>query len=130
MPDDLFSWADAIPGPPGQQRESWADGAALRDAGMALATEAQEQEQPGWGERAYQAIVRVASMQSTVHIDDVRRVFHEEAPNHPRAWGAVWVRAVKDRVLEPTGTVRNTTDPRKHRHPCPIYRSLLSGLAR
>jgi len=42
----------------------------------------------------------------------------------------VWVRAVKDRVLEPTGTVRNTTDPRKHRHPCPIYRSLLSGLAR
>ena len=76
MPDDLFSWADAIPGPPGQQRE------------------------------------------------------HEEAPNHPRAWGAVWVRAVKDRVLEPTGTVRNTTDPRKHRHPCPIYRSLLSGLAR
>ena len=102
---------------------SWADGAALRDAGMALAGEAQEQEQPGWGERAYQAIVRVASMQSTVHIDDVRRVFHEEAPNHPRAWGGVWRRAIADGVISRTGAMREAADRRKHRHHYPVYRS-------
>lgn len=108
---------------------SWADGAALRDTGMATAAQAQERVAPGWAERAYQAIVRVARMQSTVHIDDVRRVFSEEAPSHPRAWGAVWVRAIRDRVIAPTGTVRNTTDPRKHCHPCPVYASALFGQA-
>ena len=128
MPDDLFSWADAIPGPPGQQRESWADGAALRDAGMALATEAQEQEQPGWGERAYQAIVRLAYRQSTVHVDDLLRVFTER-PRHFNAWGGVWRRAIADGVITRTGAVREAADRRKHRHHYPVYRSEIFGAA-
>lgn len=103
----------------------WAEGAVRRDAGMAIASAAQERAAPGWSERAYQAICLVARFQPTVHIDDVRRIFAEEAPGHPRAWGQVWVRAVKVGVIEATGTVRKTTDPRKHCHPCPVYRSLL-----
>ena len=105
----------------------WREGAELRDRGMAVAEAAQERDAPGWSDRAYAAIVRVARAQPTVHIDDVRLVFDEEAPGHPRAWGAVWARAIRDGVIEPTGMVRKTTDPRKHCHPCPVYRSLVYG---
>jgi hypothetical protein len=103
---------------------SWSKGAALRDAGMAIASAAQERAAPGWADRAYAAIVAVALAQDTVHVDDVRLIF-KEAPSHPNAWGAVWTRAIKDGVIAATGTIRRTTDPRKHRHSYPIYRSLI-----
>ncbi len=106
---------------------SRSEGTVLRDRGMAIANAAQERDAPGWSNRAYAAIVRVARAQPTVHIDDVRLVFAEKAPGHPRAWGAVWTRAIKAGVIETTGTVRKTTDRRKHCHPCPVYRSLVCG---
>lgn len=111
MPDDLFTWAD---------------GATLRDTGMAAASEAQERDAPGWAERGYQAIVFVALRQSTVHVDDVLRVFSEE-PQHPNAWGGVWRRAIADRVISRSGTVRETRDRRKHRHQYPVYASEIFG---
>jgi hypothetical protein len=106
---------------------AWAEsrGRLLRDRGMAIANIAQERDAPGWSGRALLAIFRVAYAQPTVHIDDVRLLFIEAAPTHPRAWGAVWACAIKVGVIEPTGTVRKTTDPRKHCHPCPVYRSLI-----
>ena len=104
---------------------AWSEGAALRDRGMAIAEAAQERDAPGWSDRAYAAIDHVSHAQPTVHRDDVRRVFPEEAPSHPRAWGAVWTRAVRAGLIEPMGMVRKTTDPRDHCHPCPVYRSLV-----
>jgi hypothetical protein len=109
MPDDLFSWAD---------------GAALRDSGMALASQAQEQERPGWAERAYHAIVVAARMRATVHVDDVLQIFRE-APEHPNAWGAVWQKAIRDGVITRSGTVRETQVRRKHRHQYPVYASAI-----
>jgi hypothetical protein len=111
MSADLFSWADAT---------------ALRDTGMAVASTAQERAAPGWGERAYQAIVCAARSSESVHVDDVLRIF-PEPPEHPNAWGAVWQRAIRDRVISRTGTVRETQDRRKHRHQYPVYDSLIFG---
>jgi hypothetical protein len=107
---------------------TWADGAALRDAGMATAAEAQERHDAGWADRAYAAIVSVAAAQSTVHVDDVRRVFHE-VPRHPNAWGSVWHRAIRDGVIRRTGEMREARDPRKHRHRYPVYVSQLTQAA-
>jgi hypothetical protein len=101
---------------------SWADGAALRDAGMMTAAEAQEHEQPGWAERAYQAIIAVARQRASVHVDDVLRVFPEQ-PAHPNAWGSVWQKAIREGVITRSGTVRETQDRRKHRHQYPVYLS-------
>jgi len=112
MPDDLFSWAD---------------GAALRNTGMAIAREAQERAAPGWAERAYQAIVGVARFRPTVHVDDVLAVFGEP-PEHPNAWGSVWQRAIRDGVITPTGMLRESRDRRKHRHQYPVYRSERCGV--
>jgi hypothetical protein len=105
---------------------AWADGAALRDTGMDLASEAQEEVSPGWSERAYQAIVTVARFRPEVHVDDVLRIFTEQ-PAHPNAWGAVWSRAIRDRVISRTGRVRETQDRRKHRHQYPVYQSEIFG---
>jgi hypothetical protein len=107
MPDDLFAWAD---------------GAALRDTGMAAASEAQERDAPGWADRAYHAITIVARMRPEVHVDDVLAIFREQ-PAHPNAWGSVWQRAVRDGVISRTGRLRETQDRRKHRHQYPVYRS-------
>ena len=95
----------------------------LRDRGMARAADAQDRAVIGWSELAYLAILNVARMQETVHTDDVRAIFPHE-PDHPNAFGAVWLRAIRDGVIERTGTVRASTDPRKHSHQYPIYRSL------
>ena len=100
----------------------------MRDVGMALASGAQEQESPGWGERAYRAIVAVARFRQTVHVDDVLMVFDEQ-PEHPNAWGSVWQRAIRDGVITHSGTVRETHDRRKHRHQYPVYRSEIFGAA-
>jgi hypothetical protein len=81
---------------------------------------------PGWAERAYQAIVAVARFRPTVHVDDVLLIFTEE-PKHPNAWGLVWVRALRDRVISRTETMRETRDRRKHRHRYPVYASKLFG---
>jgi hypothetical protein len=111
MPDDLFAWAD---------------GAALRDSGMAIAGEAQERCAPGWAERAYQAIVAVARFRPEVHVDDVLLIFREQ-PEHPNAWGAVWSRAIRDHIISRTGVMRETNDRRKHRHRYPVYASQICG---
>lgn len=95
----------------------------LRDRGMAIASDAQDGTVPNWSALAYMAILNVSRLQETVHVDDVRAIFGHE-PAHHNAWGAVWMRAIRDGVLDRTGTVRPSTDPKKHAHNYPIYRSL------
>jgi hypothetical protein len=112
--EDLFSWADNT------------TGAALRDAGMTTAAQAQERVAPGWAERAYQAIIAVARQRASVHVDDVLQVFREP-PQHPNAWGAVWQKAIREGVITRSGIVRETRDRRKHRHQYPVYLSALYG---
>jgi hypothetical protein len=105
---------------------SWADGATLRDTGMAVASEAQEREAPGWTDRAYAALYSVARQRPEVFVDDVLAIFREQ-PQHPNAWGGVWRRAIADGVISRTGRVRETQDRRKHRHQYPVYRSEIFG---
>ena len=97
----------------------------LRDTGMALASEAQEAKTPGFSAHAYAAIVLVARRQPTVHVDDVLATC-EAQPEHANAWGAVWARAIRDGVIRRSGEVRLCrSDPRKHRHAYPVYKSSL-----
>lgn len=93
----------------------------LRNDGMRRASQAQGTE---WARRAYAAIVSVAVENPTVHVDDVLARFGE-APHHPNAWGAVWMRAIRERVIARTGTVRQCKDTKKHAHQYPVYQSLV-----
>jgi hypothetical protein len=102
-------------------------GTELRDEGMALASDAQERETPGWHARAYGALVELARLRGQIHTDDLADFFTEK-PHHFNAWGAVWKQAVKEGVIERTGHVRMSLDPNKHGHAAPVYRSLLRTL--
>ncbi|MCK1541424.1 hypothetical protein IVB12_05385 [Bradyrhizobium sp. 179] len=93
-----------------------------RDIGM-IEAEFAEALVSDFGEVAYAAICHVARRQAEVHVDDVLR-FCKVKPSHPNAWGAVWMRAIKDGVIARTGRVRPClSDPGKHKHQYPIYAS-------
>ena len=95
-----------------------------RDAGMSLAAEA---EGPDFAAAAYYVICAIAARQPTVHIDDVLAGCALR-PHHPNAWGAVWMRAIRNGVIIHSGTVRPCrTDGKKHAHQYPIYSSLIQG---
>lgn len=101
----------------------WA--AEARDAGMAEAAFAETLVNPDFAEVAYAAICHVARRQAELHVDDILR-FCKVKPSHYNAWGAVWMRAIKDGTIIKTGRVRPCmSDPLKHRHSSPIY---LSGV--
>lgn len=98
-----------------------------RDRGMGLAADAEDREQPEFSEAAYQAIRTIAARQSTVHVDDVLRECLLR-PHHYNAWGAVWLRAIRECLIVHSGQVRPcTVDAKKNAHRYPIYRSLVCG---
>jgi hypothetical protein len=97
----------------------------LKQRGMFLASAAQEFASPLWSERAYFAILALAKMKPTIHVDDVLRAFSEK-PSHPNAWGAVYSRLIREHVIVHSGRVKPcTVDPTKHKHQSPVYLSLL-----
>ena len=100
--DDLFAHAEAK---------------ALRDAGMAQASS----RDPSFGDRAFQAIERIARRQPHVHVDDLLSELNER-PSSPNAMGAVWLRAIRAGFIERSSEMRPcATDPKKHAHNYPIY---------
>jgi hypothetical protein len=111
MSDDLFSWAD---------------GRQLRDSGMAEAVAAQDREEAGWSQRAYEVIIALARRQETLHVDDVLAHF-PHPPAHPNAWGAVWSKAIRAGIIERTDRVRPSVDPKKHAHLYPVYSSRIGS---
>jgi len=94
-----------------------------RDVGMIEAEFAETLVNPDFAETLYAAICHVARRQIEVHIDDVLRHCAVKA-SHPNAGGPVWLRAIRDGTLLKTGTVRPClSDPAKHLHNYPVYRS-------
>jgi hypothetical protein len=97
----------------------------LRNRGMSLAETKNAFLCPLWSERAYAAIVRIARRQATVHVDDVLREFTEK-PSSANAWGSVYMRCIRERLIVHSGEVRPcTVDPTKHLHRSPVYASLI-----
>jgi hypothetical protein len=92
-----------------------------RDHGMALASHAQERKAPRWTDIAYAAIEDIARRQIHVHVDDVLQA-GVPRPKHPNAWGAVWMRAIRNDIIQRTNQTRLcTVDPGKNAHRYPVY---------
>lgn len=96
----------------------------LKRRGMALAEAAQDLIAPDWSTRAYDALVKIARSQATLHVNDVTREF-TEAPSHPNAWGSVYMRLIREHMIIHSGRVQPSTDPKHHRHQYPVYLSLI-----
>jgi hypothetical protein len=100
---------------------------ALREAGMSLAAAAQERASPGWSDRAFAEMRRLARQQETVFTDDLTPFLEQDPAPHFNAIGSIWLRAVKAGIIERTSATRWSTDPKKHAHACPVYRSMVFG---
>ncbi len=95
----------------------------LRDVGMLEAEFAEALTGSNFAEVAYAAICHVARRQAEIHVDDLLR-YLTVRPSHPNAFGAVWLRAIRDGTLLKTGTVRPClSDPNKRLHNYPVYKS-------
>lgn len=94
----------------------------LRAEGQSLAIHAQEAKSPGWSEKIYAEIVRIARSKEFVHVNDLLGF---EEPEHPNAYGPIWQRLIADKVLEWTSTFQRCVDPKKRGRQSPVYRSLI-----
>ena len=94
-------------------------GRQLRDEGMARADR-----NLTFAEEAAAVIKRIAARQPTLFVDDVLKECSRR-PDHFNAWGAVWSRAIKAGIIMPTRERRQTSDPKKHAHWYPVYKSLI-----
>ncbi len=94
---------------------------ALRDEGMERAAE----HSPRFADAAYAAIERIARRQLVLFTDDLTDELHGLKPNHPNCYGSIWMRAVRNRLIQRTKETRMSRDPKKHGHQQPIYFSLI-----
>ncbi len=98
--------------------------AAKRDEGIARATSGQP---IGWPEYAYSVLVELARTNQTVHVDQFVPALQWQG-GHPNAMGGVWLKAIKNGVLDREPVAYEPTRlPGKHLHRSPRYRSLVFG---
>jgi len=96
----------------------------LRDKGMSLAATAEAFVQPDFSTAAYRMICALAQSQETLFVDDLLDALDIE-PSHPNAFGSVWMRAIRNHIIAPTGERRKSKDPKKHAHQYVVYKSLI-----
>ncbi len=94
---------------------------ALRDDGMKRAAE----HSPRFADAAYAAIERIARRQLVLFTDDLTAELGDVKPQHPNAFGAVWMKAIRAGLIQRTAETRASADPAKHAHQYPIYFSLV-----
>lgn len=101
------------------------DGELLKVRGMIRAKCAEEEDNPGFTERALCAIHDVAINNAEVHIDTLSRSFQEQAV-HVNCWGSIWRKAQVLGWIVPTGEWRKAEVVAiKHARRYPIYKSLV-----
>lgn len=100
------------------------EGQRRADRGMALAGSGNDDAREKFRAEASAAIVTLARTQEFVFVDDLVGMLSVNPPD-PNCWGGVWLRAIKDRLIEKTEKRRRTAQPGKHAHEYPIYRSRL-----
>lgn len=105
------------------------EAAAARDAGIALAIDHADRKEPGWSDEAFAVLekfVAKARRQGEDFTSEQVRDYSEssglpEPPDH-RAWGGVFVRAVRAGLIEHAG-FDTSANPRAHSRPINKWRA-------
>jgi hypothetical protein len=109
--------------PPRRQRPTLSQARRQAEIGMALAEDNANRTTAMWSERAYEFLVTFARTHETFISEDVSFLSKEEGfpqPRTDRAWGSVYRRAIKARIIVQDGTGRST---RRHASLCPRWHS-------
>jgi transposase InsO family protein len=90
------------------------DARAARDAGIQQAADHAEEVHQDWGELAFEALRLFAAGKrgsgQAFTSEDVRKSIaglHVPAPPHLRAWGSVFQRAARERLIEKVGVTHS-----------------------
>lgn len=95
----------------------------LRDLGMGQAIDHADRTTPAWRDMAFEFLVSFAKHHQLFISEDVSDASKEEALAQPptdRAWGSVYIKALKFGVIAREGTGRSR---RRHASICPRWRS-------
>lgn len=100
-------------------------GSELRDGGIAVAIENANLKHDNWAEEAYLALMTYIKIHKQPFMcEEVRDFAHIELglpqPPHARAWGALIVRAQKEKLIIHAG-YGHTTNPKAHRTPASMW---------
>lgn len=117
---DFFDFMDAPVAPKPTAQDLAIDG-------MTRAIEHADAVEEGWGDRAYAMLVDFALGRFEFMTEDVRVWAHAQGlpvPPDGRAWGAVTVRAVRDKIIV-RDRYQKTRIPPAHSTPRPVWRSQL-----
>jgi hypothetical protein len=96
-----------------------------RDAGINQAIDHAERIDDEWPDLAYSFLCRYARTHQFFQGWEVTRdatLMGYGAPTDDRAWGALFLKAIRNQVIEISGVGRN---PNRHASICPAYRSLV-----
>lgn len=98
---------------------------SARNHGMQVAIDHAEDRAPGWGDVAYQFLVRYAASHCrfiSEDVSDASKKWGMVQPPTDRAWGSVYRKAVRNGVIAQDGVGRSR---RRHASICPMWRSLV-----
>ncbi len=94
---------------------------AGRDSGMQRAQEHAEDVAPGWADRAFAALCAYAKLAGRFTSYEFRMTAYSQgldAPPTDKAFGPVFLRAVKAGVIQKTGYAQH---PERHASPTPVW---------
>lgn len=98
---------------------------AARDEGMQRAADHAERVTPQWLETAFAFLTTYARTHEkfiSEDVSDASKAWGMIQPPTDRAWGSVYVRAVKSGIIVQDGAGRSR---RRHASICPLWRSLI-----
>lgn len=109
--------------------QSMADALRARDDGMIRASEHAETDAPGWGERAYQAVIANPYLRhfDQFTIDMARQWVYAaglDEPEDGRCWGSVTTKLLRDGRIEAVGYLKS---PSSNLSPKRSYRLVRAG---
>lgn len=99
---------------------------AARNAGMTLAADHAEAEQPGWAEEAYGALKRFARQRERFTSYDFRRAGLIVSPTTDKAFGPIFLKAARAGLIQRVGYEPH---PERHGSPTPVWASQIYGMA-
>jgi len=109
----------------GETKPGWnpAEGIAARDAAIARVDAATDD---GWKDRALEAVADCARQFPTFNSDHVWSILGDDEPNSDnRAFGAVMLKARKEKLIEPTDEFKPSNRKQVHRNPIRTWKSLV-----
>jgi len=97
-------------------------GKELRDLGIKKALDNAENKNEGWGNSAYLFLLEYMKTNKEFMAEEVRVSSFGivEPPPNNRAWGAIFVRAKKNKLIKSIG-FRSVKNPKAHAAPCNLW---------